>query len=105
MIDWLIAFVIGLAVGVVVGIKIARDSNRKEPVMGGVMAHIFHYLACAGLTGMPSFVVAGIIVGLSFLVLFGTAVGFLGATTVFLLLYAVIERSAPPPPETSHLTE
>lgn len=105
MADWLIAFVIGIAFGIVIGIKIARDSNKKVPVRGGVLAQVFHYLACASLTGMVPFIIAGLVVGLAFLALFGTALGFLGVTALMLLIYAVIERKAPEGPKASHLIE
>jgi len=103
--DWLIAFVIGVGFGVVIGIKIARDSNKKVPVRGGVLAQTFHYLACASLTGMLPFIIAGLIVGRAFLALFGTALGFLAVTAVMLLIYAVIERKAPEGKKASHLIE
>jgi hypothetical protein len=94
--EWLIAIIIGAAFGLVIGIKIARDSNAKAPVQGGPLAQVFHYLACSGLTGMLPFIIAGIIVGLPFVKLFGTAVGFLALTAIFLLIHASIERGAAP---------
>lgn len=94
--DWLIAVFIGAALGLLLGIKIARDSNARQPVRGGVLAQTFHYLACAGLTGMVPFIISGIVVGLSFLALFGTAVGFLALTVAFLLIYAAFERAHTP---------
>ena len=97
MVDWLIAVLIGAVCGLVIGIKIAHDSNRKQPVRGGILAQVFHYLACAGLTSMLPFVIAGIIVGLGFLALFGTAVGFLALTGVFLLIHAGFERASGKP--------
>jgi hypothetical protein len=96
MSNWIIAIIIGEAVGLVIGIKIARDSNTKEPVQGGPLAQVFHYLACAGLTGMLPFIITGLIVGLSFPKLFGTAIGFLLVTAIFLLVHATFERSATP---------
>ena len=96
MSEWLIAIIIGAAFGLVIGVKIARDSNAKEPVQGGPLAQTFHYLACSGLTGMLPFIITGIIVGLPFIKLFGTAVGFLAVTAIFLLVHASIERSVTP---------
>lgn len=91
MTDWLIALLIGVGVGLLLGIKIAHDSNARQPVLGGIPAQLFHYLACAGLSGMLPFIIAGIVVGLSFLALFGTAIGFLVLTGIFLLAYAGFE--------------
>lgn len=92
--EWVIAILIGAGCGLVLGIKIARDSNAKLAVKGGPLAQVFHYLASASLTGMLPYIIAGLIVGLSFLKLFGTAVGFLALTGIFLLIHAVFERTA-----------
>jgi len=96
MSDWLTALLIGAAIGLVVGIKIARDSHAKESVRGGAAASAFHYLACAGMSTTIPFIFAGIVVGLPFLKLFGTAVGILAVTFACLLVYAASERGAPP---------
>jgi len=90
--NWLLAVAIGAAVGVVVGLKIARDSNAKLAVQGGALAQLFHYLASASLSALLPYVIAGVVVGLSFLALIGTAVGFMALTGLFLLLYAAFER-------------
>ena len=92
--EWMIAILIGAACGLVLGIKIARDSNAKLAIKGGPLAQIFHYLASASLTGMLPYIITGLIVGLSFLKLFGTAVGFLALTGIFLLVHAQFERTA-----------
>jgi hypothetical protein len=97
MSDWLIAVFVGALCGLVLGIKIARDSNKKQPVKGGPLAQTFHYLACAGITAVLPFVITGLVVGLPFVQLFGTAVGFLALTAAFLLLDVVVERSAGTP--------
>ena len=95
MVEWLIALFIGAALGLTIGVRIARESNRKQPVRGGKLAQAFHYLACAGLSTMLPFIVSGLVLGLPFLALFGTALGCLALTAVFLLIYAGIERAAP----------
>jgi len=95
--DWLIAVLIGLAIGLLLGIKIARDSHRKQPVLGGILAQVFHYLACASMTTMLPFIITGIVVGLSFFKLFGTAVLFLAFTAIFLLVDVLLERMAATP--------
>lgn len=92
--EWVIAILIGAAIGLVIGIKIARDSNKKLAVKGGPLAQLFHYLASAALTGMVPYIITGLIVGLSFLKLFGTAVGFLAVTALFLLIYGLFERAS-----------
>jgi len=91
--NWLMAIVTGVFLGLLIGVKIARDSSARQPVRGGAFARLFHYLACAGLTGMLPFIITGIAVGLPFLTLFGTALalGFLACTGLFLLVYAGFE--------------
>jgi hypothetical protein len=99
--DWLIAVFIGLVIGLVLGVKIARDSHKRQPVVGGIVGQALHYLACSGLTSVLPFIIAGIVVGLPFLQLFGTGVGLLALTAVFLVIYALIERSTTStPPKT-----
>ncbi len=95
--EWVLAILIGVAFGLVIGVKIARDSHTRLAVNGGPLAQLFHYLASASLTGMLPYIVTGLIVGLSFVKLFGTAVGFLILSAIFLLVYAVFERFAVPP--------
>lgn len=104
--DWLLAVLIGVAVGFVLGIKIARDSNKKQPVRGGSVAQTLHYLACAGMSSVLPFVLAGIILGVKFLALFATGLGLLAVTMTLLLIEAMIERGAPaPPPDRPVLTD
>lgn len=93
--EWLIALVIGAALGLVIGIKIARDSNEKEPVKGGAVAQLIHYLACAMLTSVPPYIITGLILGVGFIQLAGTGVVMLALTYAFLLLLATFERPAP----------
>lgn len=102
--DWLLAVLIGAGVGLLLGVKIARDSHSNIPVMGGPLAQAFHYLACVGLAGMLPFIITGLIVGLHFLELFGTALGFLAYTGLMLICYAAIEQNAPEV-KRSHLIE
>ncbi len=97
MSEWLVAVILGAAVGLGLGVKIARDSDAEQPVRGGPAARLFHYLACAGLTGMPPFVLAGLVLGLPFLTLFSMALGFLAVTAACLLIYAAAEPDAPLP--------
>jgi hypothetical protein len=90
--DWLVAVGIGVVLGLAQGILIAREANRRAPVVGGTPGQVLHYLACSGLASTLPFVIAGLIVGLRFVVLFGTAVGFLVVTFGLLVAYAAVER-------------
>jgi hypothetical protein len=97
MVDWLIALVIGATLGLLLGIKIAHDSHKKQPVKGGLPAQVFHYLACSGMTSVAPFVIAGLVVGLSAWTMLATGVGLLALTFVFLMIDVVFERSARTP--------
>jgi hypothetical protein len=99
MSDWLTAVFIGLAIGLLLGVKIAHDSHKRQPVRGGVWGQVLHYLACSGLTSVLPFIITGLIVGVPFLQLFGTGIGLLALTAVFLVLYALIERSTTTAPQ------
>lgn len=94
--NWLIAVIIGGLSGLFIGVKIARDSNAKQPVCGGTLSRLFHYLACAGLTSTVPFAIAGVIIGLSILTLFSTVLGFLALTGIFLLAHAGFESGSRP---------
>ncbi len=104
--EWLLALLIGVIIGLVLGVKIAQDSNKEQPVRGGSIAQTFHYLACSFMASVLPFVLTGVILGMKFLVLFGTGVGLLVLTGLCLLLEASIERGAKaPPPDRPVLTD
>ncbi|HML21339.1 MAG TPA: hypothetical protein PKD09_06820 [Aggregatilinea sp.] len=104
--NWLLALLFGVMVGLALGVKIAQDSNKKQPVRGGAVAQTFHYLACAAMMSVLPFIILGIVLGLKFLVLFGTGLGLLALTGLCLLLEASIERgAAAPPPDRPVLTD
>jgi hypothetical protein len=66
MSNWLVAVLIGAVFGLVIGIRIARASDSKQPVRGGLVGHGLHYLACAGMSSTVPFIVAGVVIGLAF---------------------------------------
>jgi len=99
MSDWLWAVIIGVAFGLVIGVKLARDSKRKQGLRGGAVSEVLHMLACAGVASVLPFIIAGIVLGLPFLTLLGTGVGFLAFVALALLAFAALEQAAPPLPE------
>lgn len=99
MSDWLLAVMIGAAFGLVIGIKVARDSARKEPVRGGTLAQAMNYLGSAGLTSILPFVIAALVIGLPAVQLIGTILGLTAVTFVFLLVYGAVEPPKPPAEE------
>lgn len=92
MTEWLIAVLIGVIIGLLLGVRIARESHRTQPIKGGALAVTFHYLACAGLTALLPFVLAGTILGVALLAVVGTVLGLLALTAIALLLYEGAER-------------
>ena len=89
--DWILAVIVGVALGAVIGVKVSRDSIKKEPVRGGTLPQVMNYLASTSLTSVLPFVIAGLVVGLRFLTLFGTALGLIALTAVFLLIFGAVE--------------
>lgn len=99
MSDWLLAVLIGIALGLVIGVKLARDSKKKQGLRGGAASEALHYLACAGIASVLPFVLAGIVLGLPFLTLLVTGAGFLAIVALALLIFAALEQTSPPLPE------
>ena len=48
---WIAVLAIGLVVGLVLGIFMRRESIKRQPVHGGVLAEFFHYLAGSTIFG------------------------------------------------------
>lgn len=94
--DWWTAVLVGAAFGLVMGLWISRDSNKKQAVVGGGLPRALHYLACSAMPSVLPFVITGIILGLPFLYLIGTGLGFLALAFALLIALAVLERGAVP---------
>ncbi|PJF40011.1 MAG: hypothetical protein CUN55_13275, partial [Phototrophicales bacterium] len=71
---------------------IARYSLAKLAIRGGILAQVFHYLACALLVSSTPFIIAAIVVGVPFLMMFGTAIGFIAVAAIMTLAYAFVEH-------------
>ncbi len=99
MSDWLLSVIIGVAIGLAIGVRLARDSKKKQGLRGGMLSAALHYLACAGIVGVLPFILAGLVLGLPFLTLVGTGVGFLALVALILLVFGALEQAAPPLPE------
>lgn len=96
MSDWMTAVVIGGVIGAVLGIGLARYSLKKLGIQGGLVAHSLHYLACAFFGSSTPFIITAIIVGVPFLTMFGTALGFIATAGLMTFLYGVAESQAQP---------
>ncbi|NDJ62716.1 MAG: hypothetical protein GYB67_16455 [Chloroflexi bacterium] len=89
-----IALIVGLLVGISAGGYVALLSHRESQVLGGPLAHLFHFFAAAGFVGgLPAAITAAILgQGLGGALLM--AAGFLLASGIGLFLYALFERPA-----------
>jgi hypothetical protein len=86
--------VISLLFALVFGPATARSANRRQPVHGGALAHLFHTIGAGAFVAVLPGVLTGLIVGAGFVPSFLLAVGFLLLSYVALLAFAVVERPA-----------
>ncbi len=89
-----LALGIGLAFALTLGALTARSSNRREPIHGGPLAQLFHYIGAAGVTGTLPVVLASLILGGGFELAFPLAVSFMITCFVSLVIFAAIEQPA-----------
>ncbi len=94
MSDWMTAVLIGGCIGAVLGAGIARYSLKELRIQGGPVAQVLHYLACALFGSSTPFIITAIVVGLPFLMMFGTAVGFIATAGLMVYLYGIVESQA-----------
>jgi hypothetical protein len=92
--EWLIAIVIGLALGALIAWRLAADSLKKRPLHGGRPAQIAHYLACLAVSASTPFILTGLIAGLPFVQIFGTALALVLSGAALVILTAALERPA-----------
>ena len=90
----LLALLIGLICAFGLGYFIARESLRREPVHGGTVALVLHYIGAAGVTGTLPVVLASLLLHGGFQLAFPLALSFMGTAVVALLIFAVIELPA-----------
>ena len=50
----LLMIIVGLATAVIGGYLVARESEAQEPIRAGLPAKIGHFIACAGMSGIPA---------------------------------------------------
>lgn len=82
------------AIIVLASIPLARSSNRRDKVYGGVAAQLFHFIGAAAYVGvLPAALVGSILVG-PFALGIPLAVGLLAVALVMLFVYAIFERPA-----------
>lgn len=88
------ALLIGLVLGSIFAVFVARRSLREEKVYGGTPALIFHFLGVLGFCmTLPTVIVALILRG-GFGLAFPLGIGCVLAAFAALLVFAAIERPA-----------
>jgi hypothetical protein len=90
----LLAFLIGLGCGLVLGYFTARSSAKREKIYGGQTALIFHYIGAAAVTGVLPVVLASLILGGGFRTAFPLALSFMVTGFLALVVFAIIEQPA-----------
>ena len=89
-----IALLIGLGFGLVLGYFVARGSARREKIYGGPVAYALNYIASAGVVGVLPVVLASLILRGGFGLAFPLAVSFMVVSLIALVIFAVIEQPA-----------
>ena len=90
----LLAILIGVGFGLVLGYFTARSSARREKIYGGQVAHLFHYLGSAAVTGVLPVGLSSLILGAGFGTAFPLGVSFMIAGFLALVIFAVLEHPA-----------
>jgi hypothetical protein len=81
-----------LAFAVIASIPAARSSRRKDKIVGGLLAEVFHHLGVTAYLGIvPAALIGSILVGPLELGI-PLALLCLGLTMIALLLYAIFEK-------------
>jgi hypothetical protein len=90
--NWQLALLIGIALGLVFGIVVARKSAAEKPIQGGPPAAALHYLgASAFVAAAPTVLIGAILFKLPFLQSLSLALGLLLVAWIFMMLHAALE--------------
>lgn len=87
----LIMLGVSVAFGLIIGPFVARLSNQKEKIHGGLLAQIFHFIAVVLFVGLVPGVITGIIVGEGLLVI-PIAFAMLAFVYLNVFLFALVEN-------------
>lgn len=92
---WIIAILIGLALGALIARSVAANSIKKQRINGGAVAEAIHYIACLFLgSGLP-YIITSLVLGLEFKKIFGTALAFIIIGALLVIAFATVESTAP----------
>ena len=86
------ALTISLVFGIVVGALTARSSHRREPIYGGVPAHVFHVAGAIAYAAVLPAVLSTLILGGGFRTAATLALTLVTTSLLTLMLFAVVER-------------
>jgi len=97
--NWLIAMIVGGVFGLIFGVFVTRKSAARQPIRGGQVAQIFHYLGASAFVSVaPTVIVCSYLYKLHFfprlLRGIGTGFGMLAIAAVCLIIYAAFEVQA-----------
>lgn len=81
------------AAGLILGSLTARSSHRRDPVIGGLPAQVFHWLSAVAFVAILPSVLTGLILGVIHFAI-PIAIGMLFASMAAAGLYAVFELPA-----------
>jgi peptidoglycan/LPS O-acetylase OafA/YrhL len=86
------ALTISLVFGIVVGALTARSSYRREPIYGGVLAHVLHIAGAIAYAAVLPAVLSALILGGGFRTAAPLALALVATSLLALTLFAVVER-------------
>lgn len=87
---------IGAVIGLLLGVLMARESQRRQPVRGGLLAQLFHYLGSAAYSALIPAILVAILAEMPILRVMATGLSFGVTAWLSLFLYGLFESSAPP---------
>jgi hypothetical protein len=90
------ALTVGMILGGIFAIYVARKSNREAKIYGGVLAQVFHYLGALGFCMTLPTVLTVLLLHGGFGLAFPLGIGCVVAAFIALLVFALIENPARP---------
>lgn len=90
------ALAVGLVLGAIFAIYVARRSNREEKIYGGTLAQVFHYLGALGFCMTLPTVITNVILHGGFLPSVVLGFGLVIVAFIALFIFAIIENPARP---------
>ncbi len=93
--NWIYALGLGVSVGLVFGVFVARQSAAQQPIVGGRLANVAHYLGAALFVSVaPTVLLAGVLYRYPLLKNLLLALTLLAFSAIALLLHAALELNA-----------